>query len=59
MFFSFRVVAFAMMFGGGAMGLGSSFVMFSCLIVLISSHWIPPVNVAWSNSNLVTLRWFR
>jgi hypothetical protein len=34
-----------MMFGRGAMGFGRVLVMLRCLIVLVSSHWISPVNV--------------
>ena len=37
-FFALRVVAFPMMFGRGAVGFGSVLVMFSCFIVLVSSH---------------------
>jgi hypothetical protein len=44
-FFSLCVVAIAVMFGRSAMGLGGILVMFSRLIVLVSSHWIPPVIV--------------
>jgi hypothetical protein len=37
-FFALGVVAFLMMFGGGAVGLGGVFVMFSCFIMLVSGH---------------------
>ena len=35
------VVALAMMFGGGAMFLGSVFVMFDSLVMFVSGHEIP------------------
>lgn len=41
-FFALRVIACAMMFGGGAMGFGSILVMFGRLIVLVFGHWITP-----------------
>jgi hypothetical protein len=44
-FFALCMIAFAMMFCGSAVGFGSILVMLGCLIVLVSSHWIPPVNV--------------
>jgi hypothetical protein len=43
MLFAFGMVAFAMMFGGGAMRFGCILVMLGCLIMFVSSHWIPPV----------------
>jgi hypothetical protein len=45
MFFALRMVPFAMLFCSSAVGLGSILVMFGCFVVLVSSHWIPPVNV--------------
>jgi hypothetical protein len=36
--FALRVIAFAMMFGGGAVRLSSVFVMFCCLIVFVFGH---------------------
>jgi hypothetical protein len=45
MLFAFHVIAFAMMFGRGAMGFGRVLVMLRCLIVVVSSHLISPVNV--------------
>jgi hypothetical protein len=38
MFFSFRMVALAMVFGGRPMRLRSVFVMFGSLIMFVSSH---------------------
>jgi hypothetical protein len=46
MFFALRVIALGMMFGRCAMGFGGILVMFSCLVVLVFSHWIPPVNIS-------------
>ena len=40
-FLALGVVAFAVMFGGGAMGLGSVFVMFGSLVVFIFCHSKP------------------
>jgi hypothetical protein len=45
MFFAFCVVALGMMLGRCAMGSGSILMMFSRLVVLVFSHWNPPVNV--------------
>jgi hypothetical protein len=45
MFFALCMVAFAMMFGSSAVGFGSILMMFGCFIVLVSSHWIPPIDV--------------
>jgi hypothetical protein len=45
MFFAFCVVALGMMFGRCSMGFGRILVMFSCLVVLVFSHWVPPVNI--------------
>ena len=42
MFFALCVVAFAMMFSRGAVGFGRILVMLSCLVVVVSSHWISP-----------------
>jgi hypothetical protein len=43
--FAFCVIALTMMFGCGAMGLCRIFVVFGCLIMFVSSHWIPPDNI--------------
>jgi hypothetical protein len=45
MFFALCMITFTMMFGSSAMRFGSILVMFGCLIVLVSSHWIPPIDV--------------
>jgi hypothetical protein len=37
------MVALAMMFGSGTMRFGRILVMLGCLIMFVSSHWIPPV----------------
>jgi hypothetical protein len=39
-FLALRVVTFAMMFCGGAMGLCRVLVMLGCLIVFVLGHWI-------------------
>src|SRR5271154_1945362 len=44
-FFSLCMVAFAMLFGRGAMRLRSILMMFCRLVVLVSGHWNPPVIV--------------
>jgi len=44
-FFALGVVAFPMMFGCVAVGFGSVLMMFSCFIVLFSSHWVSPASV--------------
>jgi hypothetical protein len=41
--FALCVIAFAMVFGGGAMRSGGTLVMFGCLIVFVFGHWISPV----------------
>jgi hypothetical protein len=42
MLLALRVIALAMVFGGGTMRLGGVFVMFSCLVVFVSCHlWAP------------------
>jgi hypothetical protein len=51
-FFALGVVAFPMMFGRGAMGFGSIFVMFSSFIVLVSSHWVSPAKVRGTQEQL-------
>jgi hypothetical protein len=38
MLFALCVIAFAMIFGCGAMRLGGVLVMLRCLVVLVSSH---------------------
>jgi high-affinity Fe2+/Pb2+ permease len=48
MLFGLCVIALAVMFGGSAVGLGSTFVVFSCFIVFVSSHRIPPAGVEWN-----------
>jgi hypothetical protein len=45
MFLALYVVAFSVLFSRGAMGLGGILVKFSCLIVSVFRHWIPPVSV--------------
>ena len=45
MLFALCVIALAVMLRGGAVGLGSIFMMFGCFIVLVSSHDIPPVGM--------------
>jgi hypothetical protein len=42
MLFALCVIAFAMVFGGGAMRFGGILVMFGCLIVFVFGHWISP-----------------
>jgi hypothetical protein len=36
--FALRVIAFAMMLGGGTMRFGSILVMFGCLVVFVFGH---------------------
>jgi hypothetical protein len=45
MFLALYVVVFSVMFGRSAMGFGGILVMFSCLIVGVFRHGIPPVSV--------------
>jgi hypothetical protein len=52
MFFAFCVVALGMMFGRCSMGFGRILVMFSCLVVLVFRHWIPPVDVCMTGWQL-------
>jgi hypothetical protein len=42
MFLALGMVAFAMMFGGRTMCLGSIFMMFGCFIMFVSGHCKPP-----------------
>jgi uncharacterized membrane protein len=44
--FDFCVIALAIMFRRGAMGLCGIFVVFGSLIMFVFSHWIPPDNIA-------------
>jgi hypothetical protein len=44
MFFALCVVAFAVMFGCRAMRLSGILVVLGCLIVFVSSHWVPPID---------------
>lgn len=46
MFLALGVVAFAVLFRRGAVRLGGVFVMLSGFIVFVSSHEIPPIDVA-------------
>jgi hypothetical protein len=45
MFFALGVVVLTMLLSRGAMRFGGFLVMFSCLIVRVSRHLIPPVTV--------------
>jgi hypothetical protein len=45
MFFALRVVVLSVLLGRGAMGLGGILVKFSCLIVGVFRHGVPPVSV--------------
>jgi hypothetical protein len=45
MFFALRVVVLSVLLGRGAMGLGGILVKFSCLIVSVFRHGIPPMSV--------------
>jgi hypothetical protein len=49
------VVALAVMFGGGTMGLGGVFVVFGCLVVLFFGHEILVGWVAPSRDELAVL----
>jgi hypothetical protein len=42
-FLPLGMIALALMFCSGSMGLGSVFVMFCCLVVLVSGHFTIPV----------------
>lgn len=43
-FFALCVIALAVMFGRRTVRFGGILVMFGCLIMFVSSHWIPPVD---------------
>jgi hypothetical protein len=43
MLFALGMVGLTMMVGSGAMTFGRILVMLGCLIMFVSSHWIPPV----------------
>jgi hypothetical protein len=47
-FLALRVIAFAMMFGCGPMGLGGIFVMFRRLVVFVFGHVFPPVKLLFA-----------
>jgi hypothetical protein len=42
MFFALRVIAFAMLFSRGVMGLCGVLVMFGCFFVFVVSHYASP-----------------
>jgi hypothetical protein len=52
-FLPLGMIALAVMFGGGSMGLGSVFVMFCCFVVFVSGHfcysWCSASSLAASN----------
>ena len=50
MFFALCMVSFAMMLSSGAVGLRRILVMLSCLVVVVSSHWISPGEMMWSDA---------
>ncbi|WP_154071296.1 hypothetical protein [Bradyrhizobium lablabi] len=45
-FLALGMIALAVMFGGGSMGLGSVFVMFGRFVVFVSRH-LEPSSVVW------------
>jgi hypothetical protein len=65
MFFALCMIALAMLLGSRAMGFGSVLVMFGRLIVLVSSHWVSPIDVEvnqWQQNGVSigsvgTVRW--